>query len=211
MATRNNQKKQGAANTAPVKETENKVSNNAAEPTAPATDVIVVGENEGDIETDVIITGGAGAGNGADDEGAGNPIINDPMPEVSKETNVSTNKTIYVYCKLPHGVQFRLPNGSIVALAGSGHKLRGLDKGVLPVGAYGMTAVNQEDWEYISKQHANLKAFKLGHIFAEVTKTEGLAKAKDLKEVKTGLEPVDLKKNNQRGVNSKQVKIDTEG
>ena len=68
-------------------------------------------------------------------------------------------------------------------------------KGVLPVGAFGLTRVNADDWAYIEKTYGpHMEIFKSGLIFAQARKADAVDEADERAELRHGLEPVDVAK-----------------
>lgn len=105
--------------------------------------------------------------------------------------SVETDDTVCVALNRPLGVYFRMPDGRKVTLNGNGAPLRGKEKGVLPVGAYGMTVIKKSDWEYILKTYGNAKLFKNGLLFATSSRAESEKEADSRDDLRNGLEPVD--------------------
>lgn len=108
------------------------------------------------------------------------------------------NDTVCICCNLAHSVKFDIPEGNgrkhTVTINGNSVNLRGQDRGVLPVGAYGITAnVPESDWEYIKSAHRDFPAIKKGLIFA-TKPSRARAEAKERKGLRHGLEPVDPQK-----------------
>jgi len=104
------------------------------------------------------------------------------------------DSTICVALNRPYGVYFRMPDGRKVTLNGNGAPLIGKEKGVLPVGAYGLTIISAEDWEYILKTYGNGKLFKNGLCFAAPRKAEAAEEAESRSDLRNGLEPINPKR-----------------
>ena len=104
---------------------------------------------------------------------------------------VETDDTVCVALNRPLGVYFRMPDGRKVTLNGNGAPLIGKEKGVLPVGAYGLTVIKKSDWEYILKTYGNGKLFKNGLLFATSSRAESEKEADSRDDLRNGLEPVD--------------------
>ena len=65
--------------------------------------------------------------------------------------------------------------------------------GGLPVGAFGLTRVNADDWAYIEKTYGpHMEIFKSGLIFAQARKADAVDEADERAELRNGLEPVDV-------------------
>ena len=105
---------------------------------------------------------------------------------------VSKNDTVFVALNHPQGIAFGMPNGRRVEIQGNAVRLRGKEKGVLPVGAFGLTRVDREDWEYIQKTYGSMPIFKSGLIFARDSKSDAADQAEDHTKTRHGREPVDV-------------------
>lgn len=115
------------------------------------------------------------------------------MPEV-KESKVA--KTVKVFCKLPHGIRYTLPDGREIRLVGMyGDERSELQVAGMPgrdaVAGFGVTTVDSEDWAQIVKDHGKSAAHLNGFIFAAKDDESGEAQANDLESGKTGFEPYD--------------------
>ena len=85
-----------------------------------------------------------------------------------------------------------MPDGRIVSIAGNAEGLRGQEMGVLPVGAYGLPEVREDDWLYIEKMWGETPLFKNGLIFASTKgEKDAKAEAKNREDLRNGMEPVD--------------------
>lgn len=69
------------------------------------------------------------------------------------KTKSTSSGTVTVYCNLPSGISFRLPDGRKLTFAGyPAARLVSGDGTALPAGQYGKTRnVPLADWEYIQK------------------------------------------------------------
>lgn len=108
------------------------------------------------------------------------------------------NDTVCVCANVPHDIKFTVPDSSgrvqIITIKGNGNHLKGLDRGVLPIGAYGITAnVPAAAWDYIKTAYYDNRAIRSGLIFA-VEASKARAAAKERKDLRNGLEPVEPKK-----------------
>ena len=115
------------------------------------------------------------------------------MPEV-KESKVA--KTVKVFCKLPHGIRYTLPDGREIRLVGMyGDERSELQVAGMPgrdaVAGFCVTTVDSEDWAQIVKDHGKSAAHLNGFIFAAKDDESGEAQANDLESGKTGFEPYD--------------------
>ena len=126
-----------------------------------------------------------------------NPVFvrksEEPEPKVK---HVVSSDLVCVALNRPYGVSFRMPDGRKVVLNGNGEPLIGKEKGVLPVGAYGMTMVAREDWEYIVRTFGEYQLFKNGLCFAANRKRDAEKEADSRDDLRNGLEPVDISKTN---------------
>lgn len=96
------------------------------------------------------------------------------------------------------GIQFALPDGRKVLVNGNAANLRGKEKGVLPVGAFGLTLIPAADWEYIKKAYGGMEIFQHGLIFAAERKADAADEAAEKAEFRHGIEPVDPETANTR-------------
>lgn len=112
----------------------------------------------------------------------------------------SKNTHVIVCLKHPHGIKFKLNNNRSVVINGNAVHLKGRTTGVLPDGGFGMTTILREDWEAIKKAYGTMSIFKNGLIFACADTASAQAQAKEHDELKSGFEPVDIKKEKNIGV-----------
>lgn len=112
----------------------------------------------------------------------------------------SKNTHVIVCLKHPHGIKFKLNNNRSVVINGNTVHLKGRTTGVLPDGGFGMTTILREDWEAIKKAYGTMSIFKNGLIFACADTASAQAQAKEHDELKSGFEPVDIKKEKNIGV-----------
>lgn len=115
------------------------------------------------------------------------------MPEV-QETKAS--KPVKVYCKLPHGIVYNLPDGRSVRLIGMyGDERSDLQVAGMPgrdsIAGHGVTQVDADDWEQIVKDHGASAAHKNGFVFAAKDDKSGEAQAREQESERTGFEPYD--------------------
>ena len=92
-----------------------------------------------------------------------------PKKNTAPETTQATKMdTVMVALNRTTGITFPMPDGRKVLIEGNAASLRGKEKGVLPVGAFGLTRVNADDWAYIEKTYGpHMEIFKSGLIFAQ--------------------------------------------
>lgn len=123
------------------------------------------------------------------------PAINPGAAEAAKTeaqgARASGTAMVAVALNRATGIQFALPDGRKVIINGNAAGLRGKEKGVLPVGAYGLTMVSASDWEYIKKTYGGMEIFQHGLIFAAQRKADADDEAAEKAELRHGLEPVD--------------------
>ncbi|AVA33009.1 hypothetical protein [Cupriavidus metallidurans] len=115
------------------------------------------------------------------------------MPE-AQETKAA--KPVKVYCKLPHGIRYTLPDGREVRLVGMyGDERSDLQVTDMPgrhaVMGHGVTTVEADDWEQIVKDHGKSAAHVNGFIFAAKDDKSGDAQARETEGEKTGFEGYD--------------------
>lgn len=104
---------------------------------------------------------------------------------------------VVVYCNLPSGLSFRLPDGRKLTFQGYPvSRLVGADGQALPAGKFGKTRnVRVEDWEYIARTYAGCGYFQRTNplLFAHPSEAEGDVIARELGETRSGLEQVDVR------------------
>ena len=99
-----------------------------------------------------------------------------PKKNTAPETTQATKTdTVMVALNRATGITFPMPDGRKVLIEGNAASLRGKEKGVLPVGAFGLTRVNADDWAYIEKTYGpHMEIFKSGLIFAQARKADAV-------------------------------------
>lgn len=115
------------------------------------------------------------------------------MPEIQE---AKASKPVKVYCKLPHGIVYTLPDGRGVRLVGMyGDERSDLQVAGMPgrdsVAGHGVTLIDADDWEQIVKDHGKSAAHKNGFVFAAKDEKSGEAQARDKEGTRTGFEPYD--------------------
>lgn len=117
----------------------------------------------------------------------------------AKPATEADGNTVIVALNRVTGIQFGMPDGRRVLVNGNAVHLRGKEKGVLPVGAFGFTPMSADDWAYIEKTYGpHMEIFKNGLIFASTRKADAVDEADEKAELRHGLEPVDVKDANTR-------------
>ena len=96
---------------------------------------------------------------------------------------MATAKTVLIGCKLPHGLILDHPLDVSKKV-----ELAGLNKAIIIGADCATTPVDGEFWETWKTVHKGHPAIKSGAIFEARTTEEVKAKAKELKEEKTGFE-----------------------
>lgn len=126
------------------------------------------------------------------------PQANVPTPAVveaakadSQAAQATGKPTVVVALNRATGIRFVMPDGRKVLINGNAAHLRGKEKGVLPVGAFGLTTIAAADWEYIRKTYGGMEIFENGLIFAAERKADALDEADEKAELRHGIEPVD--------------------
>lgn len=125
------------------------------------------------------------------------PVISPAFvrPSEAKKADVTPGgDTVVVALNRPYGLSFRMPNGRKVVIKGNGESLIGKEKGILPIGAYGLTTISADDWDYIIKTHGTMPVFKNGLIFATKRKADAVDEAESRDDLRNGLEPIDPEK-----------------
>ena len=100
-------------------------------------------------------------------------------------------RTVVVALNRVQGIDYPMPDGRVVSIAGNAVSLRGQEMGVLPMGAYGLTEIREADWLYIEKMWGQTPLFKNGLIFAQTKAENAKAEAKERAELRHGFEPID--------------------
>lgn len=107
-----------------------------------------------------------------------------------EQSQAGSANTVVVALNRPTGIQFSMPDGRKVLINGNAAHLRGEEKGVLPVGAFGLTTIDRDDWEYIKKTYGRMEVFENGLLFAAERKADAIDEAEEKAELRHGLEPI---------------------
>lgn len=115
---------------------------------------------------------------------------------MAETQETKTAKPVKVYCKLPHGIRYTMPDGREVRLIGMyGDERSDLQVTDMPgrnsVMGFGVTTVDADDWEQIVKDHGKSAAHVNGFIFAAKDDKSGEAQAREGEDEKTGFEGYD--------------------
>lgn len=116
-----------------------------------------------------------------------------PVTAKTAQSVVKTDTKVVVCLNLAHSLVFDVGDKKI-KINGSNENLRGANEGILAVGKFGESIIDRQDWEEIVRQYGNMTIFKNGLIFAQNDTASARAKAKELKDTRHGLEPVDPKR-----------------
>lgn len=116
-----------------------------------------------------------------------------PVTAKKAQSVVKTDTKVVVCLNLAHSLVFDVGDKKI-KINGSNENLRGANEGILSIGKFGESIIDRQDWEEIVRQYGNMTIFKSGLIFAQSDTASARAKAKELKDTRHGLEPVDPKR-----------------
>lgn len=113
-----------------------------------------------------------------------------PNISCSNARYLKMSDDVLIACKLPFGLHLDLGKQR-VTLNGSGKSKEVGSFFSIPSKAYGLTKVPCDFWDAWIKLNGNLDAVKRGYIFANETKKDLKAEAKEKSDLKTGLERID--------------------
>ena len=101
---------------------------------------------------------------------------------------------VVVYCNLPNGITYKLPDGRTVTFEGYPvSRLVSADGRALAAGKFGVTRnVSVADWEWIVATYGSTALFQNGLIFAEPDEASGAAHAQELAGTRHGMEQADV-------------------
>ena len=116
-----------------------------------------------------------------------------PVTAKTAQSVVKTDTKVVVCLNLAHSLVFDVGDKKI-KINGSNENLRGANEGILSIGKFGESIIDRQDWEEIVRQYGNMTIFKRSLIFAQNDTASARAKAKELKDTRHGLEPVDPKR-----------------
>lgn len=112
----------------------------------------------------------------------------------SSTAPITSKPVVTVALNRATGIRFPLPDGRTVLINGNAAHLRGREKGVLPVGGFGLTTIAADDWAYIKKTYGRMEIFENGLIFAAERKADAADEAAEKANLRHGLEPADPEK-----------------
>ena len=92
-------------------------------------------------------------------------------------------KTIIIGCRLPHGIVLENPKDARIKV-----ELKGLNSVQIIGAGYYANTVDADFWAAWKEFHKEFAPLKSGAIFEASTESEAAAKAKELKDEKTGFE-----------------------
>jgi len=123
------------------------------------------------------------------------PLVSGDVIDTSEPIEEFVNDTVVVCSNFPRDIIYVVldNNGKEVEILikGNSNNLRGKAAGILPIGAYGITAnVPAGAWEQIKTRYCDDARIKQGLIFAS-TPNKARKEAKERKDLRNGLEPID--------------------
>ena len=90
-------------------------------------------------------------------------------------------------------------NKRAIVFNGNATNLVGKDRGILPIGAYGVTlGVPREAWEWVKTHYQNMELIKNGLLFVSETRNVR-REAEERVDLRHGFEPVDPKQKEYKG------------
>lgn len=132
------------------------------------------------------------------------PILDQTNKEKTKTVSRSkSGAVVYIACGLQNGIKFKLTTNSgavkEIEFPGVNSALKGKSQGILaPEGNAVLTSVSREDWEQIQKEFGSAPYMTCEPPLLMEVKTPQEFNDRDdeIKEMKTGLEPIDPKQVN---------------
>lgn len=123
------------------------------------------------------------------------PLNSGDVIETSEVVEEVKNDTVVVCSNFPRDVIYIVKDNNghdvKIRIKGNSANLRGKGSGILPIGAYGITAnVPAEAWEQIKQRYRDDVRIKQGLIFAS-TPNKARKEAKERKDLRNGFEPID--------------------
>lgn len=123
----------------------------------------------------------------------------DAIEQELQGTSRAGGDTVVVCLNRAIGVRYRLKDNREITIPGNSCHLRGKEVGQLNTGGgFSMTTISRADWEEIKATYKDTALFKNGRIFAQDSRDNALAEARDKKDTRHGLEPT-------KGVQTKPV------
>lgn len=126
------------------------------------------------------------------------PLMDGDVIDTTEAVEEIKNDTVMVCSNFPRDIIFEVEdnNGKTreIHIKGNATNLRGKSAGILPIGAYGITAnIPAEAWEKVLVKYRDDSRLKNGLIFAS-TPSKARKEAKERKDLRNGFEPIDPKK-----------------
>lgn len=123
------------------------------------------------------------------------PLNSGDVIETSEVVEEVKNDTVVVCSNFPRDIIYIVKDNAghdvRIRIKGNSANLRGKGSGILPVGAYGITAnVPTGAWEQIKQRYCDDVRIKQGLIFAS-TPNKARKEAKERKDLRNGFEPID--------------------
>lgn len=125
-------------------------------------------------------------------------LVDGDVIDTSEPLEEIKNDTVMVCSNFPRDIIFVVKDNAgkdvRIRIKGNATNLRGKPSGILPIGAYGITAnVPAEAWEQIKNNYRDDARIKQGLIFAS-TPSKARKEAKERKDLRNGFEPIDPEK-----------------
>mgnify|MGYP007101927931 CR=1 FL=1 len=118
----------------------------------------------------------------------------EPKKKIAAPKRAEGDDTVCVALNHPFGIKFQMPDGRKIVFNGNATGLIGANAKPLPAGAYGLTIIKREDWDWITANFGTMKIFSNGLCFATQKSADSKAEAEDRDDLRHGLEPVDITK-----------------
>lgn len=114
--------------------------------------------------------------------------------QVQEQPKQVTGETVVVCLNYPRDLKFMVPNKNglmePIVIRGNATNLKGKDKGIIPIGAYGITTgVPKDAWEWILKHRPDDEVIKKGLMFAS-TPDKARDAVRERQGLRHGYEPV---------------------
>ena len=125
------------------------------------------------------------------------PLESGDVIDTTETIEEVKNDTVVVCSNFPRDIIYVVKDNSghdvEIRIKGNSANLRGKGSGILPIGAYGITAnVPAGAWEQIKQKYCDDARIKQGLIFAS-TPNKARKEAKERKDLRNGFEPIDPK------------------
>jgi len=110
--------------------------------------------------------------------------------KISQQEN--GNDIVTVALCHPLGIKFRLGKEHSVILRGNATDLIGKEKGILPMGGFGLTQIRRDEWEEIKRVYGKMAIFRNGLIFAHEKKSYVEEESHEKEDLRHGFEPIEV-------------------